>query len=104
MTPKEGEARKPRELRRLCLKCQKLTLYQPGKDENGTCPDCEGKRVVVWMPDIQTQVERNGEARTIVSHDCPCCGAREGLSVIGSRAASLASVSIAELFFSLCFL
>jgi DEAD/DEAH box helicase domain-containing protein len=97
VTPKEGEARKPRELRRLCLKCQKLTLYQPGKDENGTCPDCDGKRVVVWMPDIQTQ-ERNGEARTIVSHDCPCCGAREGLSVIGSRAASLASVSIAELF------
>ena len=50
------------------------------------------------MPDIQTQVERHGEARTIVSHDCPCCGAREGMSVVGSRAASLASVSIAELF------
>jgi len=94
----EDEVRKPRELRRLCLKCQKLTLYQPGKDENGTCPDCDGKRIAVWMPDIVIQVERNGENRTIVSHDCPCCGAREGLSVVGSRAAGLSSVMIGELF------
>lgn len=96
--PQEGEVRKPKELRRLCTKCQKLSLYQPGKNENSACLECNGKQISVWMPDIQTQVERNGEARTIASHDCPCCGAREGLSVLGSRAASLASVSIAELF------
>jgi DEAD/DEAH box helicase domain-containing protein len=94
----ELESRRPKELRWLCLACRGLTIYRPGKDENGTCPDCGGKRIAAWMPDIQTQAERHGENRTIVSHDCPCCGAKEGMSVVGSRAASLASVSIAELF------
>jgi DEAD/DEAH box helicase domain-containing protein len=92
------ETRKPKELRRLCLKCRKLTLYQPGKDDQAACPDCEGKRITVWMPDIQAQTEHHGETRTITSHDCPCCGAPSGMTVVGSQAASLSSVMIGELF------
>ncbi len=98
LSTKAPESRKGSELRNLCLRCQKLTLHQPHRGEPGACLECEGGQLPVWMPDIKTQVERHGAPRTVVSHDCPCCGAKEGLSILGSRAPGLSSVLISELF------
>ncbi|SEP56246.1 DEAD/DEAH box helicase domain-containing protein [Ectothiorhodospira magna] len=65
------------------------------------CPGCGGDhRVPVWTPDMRREQGR-GEARRLGSHhDCPFCGAVQGLSLMGSRAASLSSVLIGQLFAS----
>ena len=48
--------------------------------------------------------EARGRARSRArlegTHDCPCCGASGRLTIVGSRAASLTSVMIAQLFSS----
>jgi DEAD/DEAH box helicase domain-containing protein len=78
----------------LCVRCHQLS---PLKGSN-VCTGCEGERIAVWAPDIRKPVQRNGINRTVVSADCPCCSGHKSLSVIGSRAASLSSVMIGELF------
>jgi hypothetical protein len=45
--------------------------------------------------DVKT---KQGNTRRESHHDCPFCGATNGLSIIGSRAASLSSVVIGTLF------
>ncbi len=52
----------------------------------------------VWQPDQRREVERGEQRRVITHHDCPWCGAQEGLSLIGAQAASLASVMIGQLY------
>lgn len=78
----------------LCVRCHQLTSIKG----NNICPGCDGDRVAVWKPEIRKQVERNGVNKTIVSDDCPCCSGHKSLSIMGSRAASLSSVIIGELF------
>jgi len=93
--PLEPDRKLPEpEKRWLCVRCHQLAPMR------GTtvCPECEGERVAVWMPHIVRQVERRGTVMTVISSDCPCCGGHEALAVVGSRAASLASVLIGELF------
>lgn len=52
----------------------------------------------VWQPDQRREVERGEQRRVISHHDCPWCGAQEGLSLIGAQAASLASVMIGQIY------
>ncbi len=83
--PAEGE-------RYLCSTC--LTLHP----RNASCPDCSRPMLRVWMPSLLKQRTVNGEPRLEVSNDCPCCQARASVLILGSRAASLASVAISDLF------
>lgn len=93
--PLEPERKAPEgEKRWLCTSCHQLSPLK-GSD---TCSGCLGHRIAVWMPEIRKQVQRGGINRTIVSADCPCCSGHESLAIIGSRAASLSSVLIGELF------
>lgn len=48
----------------------------------------------VFVPD-NTRQRGN---RLVGHHDCPYCGSREGLTILGSRAASLTSVLITQLY------
>jgi len=50
------------------------------------------------MPEIRKKVEHRDRVTTEVSADCPVCGGHLSLAVLGSRAASLASVLIGDLF------
>src|SRR5262249_50517490 len=83
------------ELRWLCLSCLKLSPMRSG---DATCSDCAGQQLAVWMPEIRKKVERRDSVTTEVSADCPVCAGHESLAVLGSRAASMASVLIGDLF------
>ncbi|MDZ7753848.1 MAG: DEAD/DEAH box helicase [Gammaproteobacteria bacterium] len=63
------------------------------------CPQCGAGEVVrVWEPNMRRTVSRGDQNQQRSHHDCPFCAAAEGLSLIGSRAASLSSVLIGKLF------
>ncbi|TAK52674.1 MAG: DEAD/DEAH box helicase [Betaproteobacteria bacterium] len=83
------------ELRWLCLSCLKLSPMRSG---DTTCTECAGQQLAVWMPEIRKKVERRESVTTEVSADCPVCAGHESLAVLGSRAASIASVLIGDLF------
>lgn len=90
------EAEKPRsggEVRQLCSSCLRLLPLR-----ESCCPDCSRPLLRVWLPSMVKRVERQGESRSVVEPDCPCCGAKDALAIIGSRAASLASVAIGDLY------
>ncbi len=61
------------------------------------CNGCQSDRLVrVFRPD---SVEPRGRGRSQskrLSRDCPYCGAREGLIIVGARAASLLSVALGQ--------
>lgn len=86
------------EYRQLCLDCLQLHAMQTGE-----C-GCQGDTplLTLWLPHLTKMVERNGEMRPVVGDDCPQCNAKGALAIMGSRAASLASVMIAQLFGSQC--
>lgn len=81
------------EHRHLCGACLALA-----PDSATPCPACNGTAMVrVFVPSTRT-VGRSG--RSVSLHNCPYCGARNGLTLIGSRAASLISVLVSQLFAS----
>jgi DEAD/DEAH box helicase domain-containing protein len=78
----------------LCSNC--LNLYaatSPG--ECGHCGANDDEQIRVWVPD--TTVRRN-DGKLLGKHDCEACGGTDSLTILGSRAASLTSVLIAQLF------
>ncbi|RMG85087.1 MAG: DEAD/DEAH box helicase, partial [Candidatus Dadabacteria bacterium] len=80
------------EWRSLCGRC--LHLAPEGAAD---CPSCgAGDLVPVFEPDT-TEKRKD---RTVGSKACPFCDSPDGLTVVGSRAASLASVMISQVFAS----
>ncbi|MCK4377890.1 MAG: hypothetical protein KAW01_01020, partial [Deltaproteobacteria bacterium] len=77
----------------LCPHCLQVTkLAEPDR-----CPSCDHPELIlVYMPD--TRVQRGN--RQISLNQCPYCGSAESLTLLGSRAASLTSVMIVQLFSS----
>jgi DEAD/DEAH box helicase domain-containing protein len=89
----DGERRRQDgEYKQLCAAC--LHLKPAGAE---ACPDCQRNMLLVWVPNLRKEVTRNGEPVIKTSSDCPCCGGTKALSILGSRAASLASVAIGSL-------
>lgn len=81
-----------------CPRCAQLFVRPEGK----ACPQCRGEDTVgVWEPAMRKEQQRGDDRLQVSHHDCPFCGATEGLSIIGSRAASLSSVLIGRMFSSL---
>lgn len=58
----------------------------------------EGRRVPV--PKLAVSVTKPGREQDKFDADCPHCGADEGLTIMGSRAASLSSVAVSHVFVS----
>lgn len=81
--------------RQLCTQC--LTL---NRIEATTCTACGHDELLpVSEPNLVREVTTaSGPPQRQSHHDCPFCGAEDGLSIVGSRAASLASVVIGTLF------
>jgi len=69
-----------------CPHCLHISL-----DEKNQCPDCTKTGLI---PVLISSAQGNRQ------RDCPFCKASRGLAILGSRAASLSSVDIAQLFSS----
>ena len=84
----------------LCTSCRRLTW----SEQATPCAHCgaELDRVLqVGVPDMTRRVERkDGSAVTKASRDCPACAGANSLTILGSRAASLTSVILAQVFTS----
>lgn len=80
-----------------CLNIQRMT-------EQADCAACGtrfDRMLPVWVPDTNYKDRRrDGSEKLVGSHDCPGCHGRNSLTIMGSRAASLTSVIIAQLFSS----
>lgn len=79
----------------LCTDCLRLQATGGGI----ACSECKGSGLRrVWVPNITRNTQRGGVNRVECHHDCPECGARDSLAVMGYRAATLASVMTGKLF------
>ena len=78
-----------------CGDCIHIAL---GKHVKDACPACSGKDhlIPVFMPNLR----RKKEHAVVGSHDCPYCQGYNSLTILGSRAASLTSVVISQLYAS----
>ncbi|MFM5260284.1 DEAD/DEAH box helicase [Aeromonas veronii] len=76
--------------RHLCTQC--LTLNRADK---AACEQCGHEGLLrVLVPDLL----KERKDTLVSSTDCPYCGSSKGLSIMGSRAASLSSVMIHQLY------
>ncbi len=94
---RDGQRKIPEYLCTECLKLQRML-------EPRNCEACEArfeKLLPVWIPETNRKVKyRKGAEHLKSIHNCPACGGMESLTILGSRAASLTSVVIAQLFTS----
>lgn len=76
-----------------CSSCLNVTA----KANLDRCPICENESLIlVYMPDVR--VSRGN--RQVSVNDCPYCDSKNSLTLLGSRAASLTSVMIVQLYSS----
>ncbi|TVQ27105.1 MAG: hypothetical protein EA370_18130, partial [Wenzhouxiangella sp.] len=76
--------------RRICVRCRSLLAGHQTK-----CPDCQGESLIdVWVPAMTGQTDEG----VFFQNRCPSCDARGSLTLMGSRAASLASVWMGRLY------
>lgn len=64
--------------------------------ECGHCGNAD--LLLVEVASNERKVRRNGAPLTLSSHDCPYCDGDRTLTIVGSQAASLASVAVGQLF------
>ena len=65
------------------------------------CPGCGQNRLArVFRPNAVVSRRRGEQTHRELSRDCPYCGAREALIILGARASSLLSTALAQLFAS----
>lgn len=77
----------------LCPKC----LHVTARANPECCSFCEHQKLIlVHMPDVRIQRSN----RSFSHNDCPYCGSTNSLTLLGSRAASLTSVMIVQLYSS----
>jgi DEAD/DEAH box helicase domain-containing protein len=98
----EDERKKQREFpTHLCTSC--LSIQRMTKDVScGNCGASADRMMQVSVPNASyTKKMKDGNEKRLGSHDCPSCGGHNSLTILGSRAASLTSVIIAQLFSSI---
>ena len=81
----------------LCPECLSLQAMSDER-ECGHCGNAFEKQIRVWVPESNHTERRGGHEKRLSSHDCPRCQGSNSLTILGSRAASLTSVLIAQLF------
>lgn len=74
----------------ICGKCGSMSTADAAE-----CPDCDSKRMIrVFKPDSVVK------PKSRLSRDCPHCGGREALIIVGARASSLLSTVLSQMFAS----
>ncbi len=80
--------------KQLCGQC--LTL---NSSKANFCTSCGHESLIrVELPDTNYERSSNGQKRLVSNHDCPYCGSKNGLTIIGAQAASLTSAMIGVLY------
>ncbi|GLI35199.1 DEAD/DEAH box helicase [Desulforhabdus amnigena] len=78
----------------ICGHCLHLTQG----DHIAACPVCGKKDRIVPVLIVNTRIKKNETVRG--THNCPFCDSFDSLTIIGSRAASLTSVAISQIYSS----
>ena len=82
---------------KVCGRCGYLLAARDGD----ACPGCGHDRLTrVFRPDAVVPRRGGKHMHPELSRDCPFCGAREALIILGARASSLLSTVLAQLFAS----
>lgn len=81
------------EHRRLCTACLRM-----GTEREKACDGCGGSDAIRVFVPASTIEDESG--KKVGVHHCPYCGGRNGLTLMGARAASLTSVLVSQLFAS----
>lgn len=82
----------------LCPDCLSLQAMNEER-ECGHCGTAFVRLIRAWVPESNFTVRfAGGHEKRLSSHDCPRCQGSNSLAIVGSRAASLTSVLIAQLF------
>lgn len=88
-----------------CPRCLGLRALSGGSHAApAPCPECDdlageegrGRPLRIWLPDILKPA--TDDRPLAIHHDCPECGARDAMAVVGYRAATLTSVMTGQLF------
>ena len=81
---------------KLCPKCLTLNTNL----SHDICGHCEHDTLttIVYVNDTKTKALKDGGSKLVASHNCPFCQSENGVSVLGSRAASLIGVLSQQLF------
>jgi len=83
----------------LCPACLHIAAGESA-DECKHCGNGAERMVRVWIPESNVTVTEKGEQRRKGLHDCKACESKNSLTIVGSRAASLTSVLISQLWAS----
>ena len=82
---------------KVCGRCGYLLSTRDGD----ACPGCGHDRLTrVFRPDAIVSRRHGRGMQRELSRDCPYCGVREALIILGARASSLLSTALAQLFAS----
>ncbi len=78
---------------KICPDCLQVKLGEESPDE---CVDCGVQMIDIMIPNpLRTSGTKNHK-----QYDCPCCGSRRGLALMGLRSATEISASISQMFAS----
>jgi DEAD/DEAH box helicase domain-containing protein len=83
----------------LCPECFHIT-HTDNARECAWCGNAADNALQVWIPGTNQKTMAGGEQVLRGNHDCQACDAKNSLTVLGSRAASLTSVLISQLWTS----
>ena len=98
--PMKPDEEPPQEVRGqvcfVCGRCGHLAVR-----ETDGCPGCGQTPLTrVFRPNSVVATRSNRRRRPQLSRDCPYCGAREALIILGARASSLLSTALAQIYSS----
>jgi len=79
----------------VCGSCLETGLGAPPE----VCPSCGQKGACIPV-EIHNELKAGTNNRHYIKHDCPFCKAKDSLTLLGSRSASLMAVGIGQLFAS----
>lgn len=79
----------------VCGSCLETGLGAPPE----VCPSC-GQKGCCLPVEIHNELKTGANNRHYIKHDCPFCRAKDSLTLLGSRSASLMAVGIGQLFAS----
>ena len=78
-----------------CPNCRRV---QPARNEQ-KCAGCQHEHLIrVWKPNIIREANRDGDAVHKCHHDCPDCGAKDTMMIVGAQAPTLTGVMTGRLF------
>ncbi len=81
----------------ICSRCMKIITF--GAKSEISCPACKKGDSLIPVH-VSNEIRENSSGHRYISPNCPYCSAFEGLTIVGSRAPSMISVAVSQIFAS----